>query len=111
MAKQLITPQTAAAQSDSLDINIDHKPVTPAAFDQGNYPQGTTFRVTGGALGTGEYVKLQYNDGTDWRDANIEGNEGKILDVDNAVATIYGRMTDIRLSKSATSSALGVEVV
>jgi hypothetical protein len=110
MAKTLITPQTAAAQSDSLDINIDNKPVTPAAFAQGNYPQGTTFRVTGGALGAGEYVKLQYNDGTDWRDATIEGNDAKILDEDNACATIYGRMTDVRVNKSATSSALGVEV-
>lgn len=62
MAKTLITPQTAAAQSDSLDINIDNKPVTPAAFAQGNYPQGTTFRVTGGALGAGEYVTLKYAD-------------------------------------------------
>lgn len=111
MAKTLITATTAAAQSDSIDINIDNKPVTPAAFAQGNYPQGSTFRVTGGALGAGEYVKLQYNDGTDWRDANIEGNAGKILDEDNAVATIYGRMTGIRVSKSATSAALGVEAV
>lgn len=111
MAKTLITNQTAAAQSDSIDINIDHKPVTPAAFDQGNYPQGTTFRVTGGALGSGEYVTLQYHDGTDWRDANIGGNDGKILDADNAVRTIYGRMTSIRVNKSATASALGVEVV
>jgi hypothetical protein len=111
MAKQLITNQTAAAQSGSIDINIDNKPVTPAAFDQGNYPQGTTFRVTGGALGAGEYVTLQYHDGTGWRDATIEGNDAKILDEDNAVATIYGRMTDIRVSKSVTSAALGVEAV
>jgi hypothetical protein len=110
MAKTLITNQTAAAQSDSIDINIDNKPVTPAAFAQGNYPQGTTFRVTGGALGSGEYVKLQYHDGAGWRDATIEGNAGKILDEDNAVATIYGRMTDIRVSKSLTASAIGVEV-
>jgi hypothetical protein len=53
MAKTLITNQTAAAQSGSIDINIDNKPVTPAAFDQGNYPQGTTFRVTGGVVGSG----------------------------------------------------------
>jgi hypothetical protein len=66
--------------------------------------------VTGGALGAGEYVKLQYHDGTDWRDANIGGNDGKILDENNAVVTVYGRMTSIRLSKSLTSSALGVEV-
>jgi hypothetical protein len=40
MAKTLITNTTAAAPSDSIDINIDNKPVTPAAFDQGNYPHG-----------------------------------------------------------------------
>jgi hypothetical protein len=106
----LITPQTAAAQSDSLDINID-KHVTPAAFAQGNYPQGSTFRITGGALAAGEYVTLEYADGANWRTANIEGNEGKILDEDNACATIYGRMTNIRLNKSVTASELGVEVV
>jgi hypothetical protein len=109
MAKTLITPQTIAATSDSIDINTT-RPVTPAAFDQGNHPLGVTFRVIGGALGTDEYVKLQYHDGTGWRDATIEGNEGKILDEDNACATIYGRMTDIRVNKSLTSSAIGVEV-
>lgn len=110
MAKQLIINQTAAAQSGSIDINIDNKPVTPAAFDQGNYPQGTTFRVTGGALGAGEYVTLEYADGANWRTATIEGNSGKILDEDNACATIYGRMTGIRVNKSLTASELGVEV-
>ena len=106
----LITATTAAAQSAAIDINTT-RPVTPAAFDQGNYPVGTTFRVTGGALGTDEYVKLQYNDGTDWRDANIGGDDGKILDENNAVKTVYGRMTDVRVNKSVTANALGVEVV
>jgi hypothetical protein len=106
-----ITAQTAAAQSASFDINLDNKSLTEASISAGNYPLGMTFRVIGGALGAGEYVKLQYHDGTDWRDANIGGNDGKILDADNAVRTIYGRMTSIRVNKSVTSSALGVEVV
>jgi len=106
----LITATTAAAQSAAIDINID-RPVTPAAFNQGNYPQGSTFRVTGGALGTDEYVKLRYHDGDAWRDANVAGDDGKILDENNAVKTVYGRMTDVRVEKSVTSNALGVEVV
>jgi hypothetical protein len=100
-----ITPQTDAADSDTFSINSDNYGGTSP------YRQGTTFRVTGGALGSGEYVKLQYSDGTNWIDANIEGNDGKILDEDNAVRTIYGRMTAIRVSKSITASAKGVEVV
>jgi hypothetical protein len=99
-----IAKQTDAAVSSTFSIATDYQNV-PA-----NNRLQATFRVTGGALGTGEYVKLQYHDGTEWRDANIEGNEGKILDVDNAVATIYGRMTNIRVEKSVTANALGVEV-
>ncbi len=110
MTQQLIVATTAAAQCTAFDINID-KPVTPAEFAQGNYPQGSTFRITGGTLGADEYVTLEYKDGTNYRAANVDGNDGKILDEDNAVRTVYGRMTDIRLNKSATSSALGVEVV
>jgi hypothetical protein len=100
-----IAKQTDAAVSSTFSIATDFQNV-PA-----NNRLSATFRVTGGALGASEYVKLQYHDGTDWRDANVDGNDGKILDEDNAVHTIYGRMTSIRLSKSATSAALGVEVV
>jgi hypothetical protein len=99
-----IAKQTDAAVSSTFSIATDYQNV-PA-----NNRLQATFRVIGGALGTDEYVKLQYHDGTGWRDATIEGNEGKILDEDNAVATIYGRMTDIRVSKSLTASAIGVEV-
>ena len=106
----LITPQTAAANSEAIDINLQ-KPVTQTGFDNGNYTLGATFRVTGGALGAGEYVKLRYSDGTNWIDAQMGGNDGKILDEDNAVRTIYGRMTDVRVSKSVTAAARGVEVV
>lgn len=46
----LITNQTGAAASGSLDINVQ-RPVTQAGFDNGSYTTGSTFRVTGGALG------------------------------------------------------------
>jgi hypothetical protein len=105
----LIAAQTGATQSNTIHINAERP--SPVSEKQGSFPGGTTFRVTGGALGAGEYVKLQYHDGTGWRDATIEGNDAKILDEDNAVVTIYGRMTDIRVSKSVTSAALGVEAV
>jgi len=106
----LITPQTGAANSEAIDINLQ-KPVTQTGFDNGNYTTGCTFRVTGGALGSEEYVKLQYNDGTNWIDAEVDGDDAKILDEDNAVKTVYGRMTSVRVSKSVTSAARGVEVV
>jgi hypothetical protein len=99
-----IAKQTDAAVSSTFSIATDFQNV-PA-----NNRLQATFRVIGGALGTDEYVKLQYNDGTSWLDVNIEGNDGKILDENNAVVTVYGRMTSIRLSKSLTSSAIGVEV-
>jgi hypothetical protein len=104
----LIAAQTGAAQSNTIHINAERP--SPVSEKQGSFPGGTTFRVIGGVLGAGEYVKLQYHDGAGWRDATIEGNAGKILDEDNAVATIYGRMTDIRVNKSLTASELGVEV-
>jgi hypothetical protein len=104
----LIAAQTGATQSNTIHINAERP--SPVSEKQGSFPGGTTFRVTGGALGAGEYVKLQYHDGTGWRDATIEGNDAKILDENNAVVTVYGRMTSIRLSKSLTSSAIGVEV-
>ena len=106
----LITAQTGAANSATIDINLQ-KPVTQTGFDNGNYTTGATFRVTGGALGAGEYVKLQYSDGTNWIDAEVDGDDAKILDEDNAIRTVYGRMTSVRVSKSATSAARGVEVV
>jgi hypothetical protein len=106
----LITAQTDAATSGTIDINVQ-KPVSGPAFDQGQYTLGATFRVTGGALGAGETVTLQYHDGSDWRDAVINANAGVILDASNSVRTLYGRMTDIRVSKSATAAARGVEVV
>lgn len=105
MAKQLISNQTDAANSAKINIAQKISGTDP------RYAFNSTFRITGGTLGVGEYVKLQYHDGTAYRDAIMNGNEGKILDEDNAVVTIYGIMTDMRLSKSITASALGVEVV
>jgi hypothetical protein len=101
----VIATQTDAAVSETFSIATDYENV-PA-----NRRLPATFRVIGGRLGADEYVKLQYYDGIDWRDAEMGGNEGKILDENNAVRTVYGRMVNCRLSKSVTSSALGVEVV
>jgi len=96
----LLEKQTAAATSDTFDLTGSNK---SGVAEQ-------TFRVIG-SLGTDEYVTLYYHDGDDWRAAKMDGNDGKILDADNAVATVYGRMTDVRVSKSVTATAVGVEVV
>jgi len=85
----LISKQTDAAISDSINMIGDSRL---------GYPQ--TFRVTGGALGAGEYVKLQYYDGAAWRDANVNGDDGKILDEDNAMKSVYGHLPNVRVSKS-----------
>lgn len=108
MAKTLIAAQTAAAQSDTINVNVV-KMGTLTGIHGTDLPVGTTLQITGGTLGAGEYVKLRYHDGTDWRDANMDGNDGKVLDENNAVYTVYGRMESVRLEKSITASALGVE--
>jgi hypothetical protein len=101
----LLAQQTDEATSSTFTIGTDYQNVP-------SYSKlGATLRVTGGALGAGEYVKLQYTDGTNWIDAEVEGDEGKVLDADNSIRTIYGRMTNVRLSKSETVAARGVEVV
>ena len=105
----LIINTTAGASSTAFNINTFVQ--GDAEFAGKNYPLHTTFRITGGVLGAAEYVLLEYKDETNWRVANIDGNEGKLLDSDNSVATIYGRMINARLSKTATATALGVEVV
>lgn len=101
----LISPTTDAANSSSINISSIRFGISKL-FDQ-----KATFRVTGGLLGTDEYVKLQYYDGTNWINAEMGGNEGNILDEDNSVRTVYGRMTNVRVSKSATAAARGVEVI
>ena len=106
---KLINKTTAAAQSKTFNINTFVQ--GDAAFTKYNFPMHTTFQVTGGTLGATEYVALEYQDGTSWRAANVEGNDGKILDSDNSIVTIYGRMINVRLNKSITSAALGLEVV
>ena len=106
----LITPRTAAATSAAIDINIQ-RPIHKAVFDQGNFTIGTTFRVTGNELGSGEYVTLNYGTTANPIPANIEGNAGKILDENNTVCTIYGRLTGVFVSKSITDESVGVEVV
>ena len=106
----LLTPQTAAATSSAIDINVQ-KPVTDAAFAQGNYTTGTTFRLTGAKLGSGEYVELWYTTLSNPILVNEEGDEGKKLDEDNTVCTVYGRLTGVFVTKSVTASDVGVEVV
>jgi len=106
----LIEAATEAAVSDTINLTLEYWGAS-RAIEERYFPLHATFRVTGGALGTDEYVKLQYSDGTNWIDAEVAGDNGKILDENNAVRTIYGRMTNVRVSKSATSAARGVEVV
>jgi hypothetical protein len=79
-----------------------------------------TFFVIG-ILGEGEYILLEYFDGYDWQVANMFGNEGKILDVNNAVKSIYASLStfskssdyyksNLRVTKSVTSTPVGVGV-
>jgi hypothetical protein len=101
----IIQPTTAAASSDPIDITDKSTKRIP------NNTMSSTFRVKGGTLGAGEHVKLQYMDGETARDANANGNQGIILDIDNSVCTVYGSMTDIIVTKTQTAVAIGVEVV
>jgi len=101
----LIMAQKTAANSAKINVAENRVGTLP------RYDTGATFRIIGAGLGAGEYVKLQYHDGTAWRDANINGNDAKILDEDNSVCTVYGRMIDMRVSKSVTAANIGVEVV
>ena len=101
----LITAQKTAANSTKINVAGNRAGTDP------RYDTGATFRIIGAGLGAGEYVKLQYHDGTAWRDAEVNGNEAKILDEDNSVCTVYGRMIDMRVSKSVTATDIGLEVV
>jgi len=106
----LIAATASAATSAEINFTLEYWG-SDTVVEEGYFPLDATFRVTGGELGAGEYVKLQYSDGTNWIDAETAGNEGKILDSDNSVRTLYGRMPSVRVSKSITASARGVEVV
>ena len=100
----IIEKQTAAANSGNFSIATTRPGKTT------RYHEGATFRIIGDDLGSGECVKLQYNDGTTWKDAKVDGNE-MILSEDTNEATIYGRMVNIRVSKSETTGSIGVEIV
>jgi len=106
----LIEKTTEAAVSETISFVLD-SPATERAINEGYFPKESTVCVTGGSLGAEEYVKLEYNDGESWVTLNVSGDEGKILDTDNSARTIYGRLVNVRLSKSETSSARGVMVV
>jgi len=103
--KILISKQKGAASSDIFNI------AEKISGTDVRYDLTTTFRVIGGVLADAETIKLQYFDGDAWRDANVNGNAGVILDKDNSVKTIYGKMLDIRLTKSITAADIGVEIV
>lgn len=79
-----------------------------------------TFFVIG-QLGVGEYILLEYYDGYEWQPANMYGNEGKILDENNAVKSLYGNISsfpkssdyykaNLRVTKSITATPVGVGV-
>jgi hypothetical protein len=101
----LIEKTTAAANSERISIARTRPGKSP------RHEKNSTIRIIGNDLGADEYVKLQYYDGSTWKDAKINGNDSIILDEDNNVCTIYGRMVDMRVSKSETASATGVEIV
>jgi len=101
----LIVAKKAAGASSKINI------AEIISKTDARYALNSTFRLTGGTLSTDEYVQLQYHDGTTWRTANIDGNDGKILDEDTTVCTVYGNMKNMRLYKSITAATIGVEVV
>jgi hypothetical protein len=101
----LIAAKKAADHSTLLNI------ANQIGGTEQRYGLNSTFRLIGGALGAGEYVQLQYHDGVSWRVANINANQGKILDSDNSICTVYGNMKNMRIYKSITASDIGVEVV
>ena len=101
----LIPHQTTAANSLSLTVASDAFAAIPPM------KQEVTLGLVGGTLGDDEFVKLQYYDGDTWRDAITNGNAGVILDKDNTICTLYGRMINVRISKSVTVGAIGVRII
>lgn len=103
----LFEKSESAVTSDTLKITPDPS----GSYAHKRFPLATTFCVKG-LLAAGEYVRIDYFDGEDWRPMNIDGNEGIILDENNAVYTVYGAITNCRLYKPATvGNAIGVGVL
>jgi len=74
-----------------------------------------------GTLGSSETITLQYWDGYAWRNANISGNNGVILDANNAVKSLYNNLStfskanskyksNLKLVKTTTAIAVGVGI-
>jgi hypothetical protein len=62
-------------------------------------------------LALGEFVRMEYWDGDEWRIMNVNGNAGVILDDETVVRTIHGSVEHCRIYKSATpGNPIGVEV-
>ena len=72
-----------------------------------------------GVLANDETVTLQYWDGYAWRNANIEGNLGVILNKDTALRSLYGNLStfskndnyyksNMRIVKTSTATPVGV---
>jgi hypothetical protein len=86
-----------------------------------NVNQHTLLPITFYAIGLLqgiETVTLQYWDGFAWRNANMCGNAGVVLDVDNALRAIYANLSsfskandyyksNMRLVKTATATEVG----
>jgi fructose-specific component phosphotransferase system IIB-like protein len=79
-----------------------------------------TFYAIGliGSATPAETITLQYWDGVAWRNANMAGKNGVILDVDNAIRALYANLStfskandyyksNMRLVKTATATEVG----
>ncbi|NCC53286.1 MAG: hypothetical protein EOM20_19020 [Spartobacteria bacterium] len=93
----MITPTTEAATSDAFTV---YKEST-----YGPYTIPVTVQLSGAGLGEGEYIRVQYQDGANWRDCVKEGDYLQ-LDADTNMLTFYGTGV-FRLNKSVTSVAHG----
>ena len=95
----LIEPTTNPATSRTLRIGADRQwtaPAVPVTLYLHGVPSGS------------DKITLQYNDYGTWRDLKIAGDT-VALDADTNIRTIYGPLT-VRLSKAATTAAIGAAV-
>jgi hypothetical protein len=93
MIETILTKATAAA--DSAEYHIGQAP--------DNYPAYAATLYLLGVAEAADEIKIQYPDGDDWRDT------GWTLSLSTPVLTIFGPL-DFRVSKSASTNALGVGI-
>ena len=95
MPRELLAATTGAAASNAFSLHEPEMlPVSISAY----------------GLGVGEYVTLQYHDGTDWRDYYAdEGTDPKRVTPNNSFLAIYapGRW---RGNKSVSAAAVSVQL-